>query len=139
MARQHKQIFARNLRTHQTNAEAKLWGYLRKRSLVGFRFNRQVSLGPYTVDFLCREKMLVVEVDGATHSEPHEVIYDHRRTVFLESKGFSVFRVDNADVYENMAGVLDGLIMLLEKLPSRFNKRPPQSLRDSSPSEAEGA
>jgi very-short-patch-repair endonuclease len=139
MTKLHQQDFARNLRTNQTSAESKLWGYLRKRSLSGYRFHRQVTIGPYTVDFLCREKMLVVEVDGATHGDAHDVRYDQKRTQFLESRSFYVCRVSNLDVYANILGVLDGLLLALAERKSRFKKRPPQSLRDSSPSEAEGA
>jgi very-short-patch-repair endonuclease len=136
----HRQDFARQLRIEPTSAERKLWGYLRKRCLEGYRFNRQVAVGPFIVDFLCREKKLIVEVDGATHGDAHEVKYDDRRTAFLVAQGLHVVRVGNADVYNNMGGVLDGLLIELEGRESVFSsKRPPQSLRDSSPSEAGGA
>src|SRR5262249_20183481 len=42
---------------------------LRARRLQKFKFVRQAPIGPYIVDFLCREARLIVEVDGATHSE----------------------------------------------------------------------
>jgi very-short-patch-repair endonuclease len=130
----HQQDFARQLRFEPTSAERKLWGYLRKRSLEGFRFNRQVAIGPYVVDFLCREKRLIVEVDGATHGETHEVKYDERRSVFLVAQGFHVVRVGNGDVYHNVGGVIESLMIELERRGSFFKgKRPPQSLRDSSP------
>jgi very-short-patch-repair endonuclease len=132
MTLQHSQDFARALRRHQTSAEQKLWMALRKRRLGIWRFNRQVSVGPYTVDFLCREKMLVIEVDGATHGEKHEVDYDQRRTDFLAAKGFHVYRVQNIDVYENLDGVLEGLMLLLDKLPSRY-RRAPSPLRGAPP------
>jgi very-short-patch-repair endonuclease len=32
------------------------------------KFVRQYSIGPYFVDFVCRERMIIVEIDGATHS-----------------------------------------------------------------------
>jgi very-short-patch-repair endonuclease len=79
-------IFARNLRKNQSSAEQKLWSHLRRRGVGGFRFNRQFRIGPYVVDFLCREKAVVVEVDGATHGEKHELTYDAARTVFAVSR-----------------------------------------------------
>jgi very-short-patch-repair endonuclease len=102
------------LRKNQTPAEIKLWYALRKRTLNGHRFVRQVPIGNYVVDFLCREKALIVEVDGATHGDDHEVKYDMKRTAYLEAQGFHVHRVGNFDVYDNLDGVLDGLLLILE-------------------------
>jgi very-short-patch-repair endonuclease len=60
---------ARRLRRDSTQAEQKLWRYLRARSLAGFKFVRQKPIGPYIVDFACREKRVVIEVDGGQHAE----------------------------------------------------------------------
>ena len=105
---------ARSLRRDQTDAEKRLWGYLRDRRLNGHKFVRQEPVGFYFVDFLCREKMLIVEVDGATHSEDHEIAYDARRSAFLRSQGYRVLRVQNADVYAILTDVLDMILMGLE-------------------------
>ena len=51
---------ARGLRRELTEAEKRLWGYLRDRRLGGFKFVRQEPIGPFIADFLCREKMLVI-------------------------------------------------------------------------------
>ena len=59
-----KTSLARQLRKNATRAERKLWHYLRFRSLGGFEFVRQEPIGPYVVDFVCREQRLVIEVDG---------------------------------------------------------------------------
>ena len=48
---------------------AKLWQYIRSRSLAGFKFVRQEPIGPYIVDFACREKRLVIEIDGGQHAD----------------------------------------------------------------------
>ena len=55
---------ARSLRGADTPAEARLWTNLRGRRLQKFKFVRQVPIGPYIADFLCRETRLIVEVDG---------------------------------------------------------------------------
>jgi very-short-patch-repair endonuclease len=124
---------ALKLRREQTPAEIKLWGALRKRSAGGHRFVRQVVIGNYIADFLCREKAFIIEVDGATHGDDDEVKYDAKRTKFLETKGFIVFRVWNADVYENLNGVLDGILLELEKRQSLYKRKLPLSPSDSSP------
>jgi very-short-patch-repair endonuclease len=105
---------ARSLRRNETAAEIKLWEALRGRRLHGFKFVRQLPVGPYVVDFACRSRMLIVEVDGATHGEDHEVAHDARRTAFLEAQGWRVLRVWNAEVFENLVGVCDGILLALE-------------------------
>lgn len=104
---------ARQLRRTMTRAEVILWQHLRKRQLAGHRFRRQVPVGPYIADFACVERRLIVEVDGETHSRRDEVDHDARRTAFLEAKGWHVHRVWNNDVYDNLEGVLEGLLHLL--------------------------
>ena len=105
---------AKQLRTNQTNAELRLWGYLRAKRLQGWKFNRQVPIGNYIVDFVCDEAKLVIEVDGATHSDAYEINYDEKRTVYLQSHGYQVFRCHNIDVFENLNGVLDGILLRLK-------------------------
>jgi very-short-patch-repair endonuclease len=88
-----------------TKAEVILWVNLRKRSLSGARFRRQHPVGPYIADFACIGSKLIIEVDGATHSTPDELAYDAQRTKYLESEGWTVIRVTNTDIYENIDGV----------------------------------
>jgi very-short-patch-repair endonuclease len=127
-----QRAYARNLRKHMTGAETLLWSRLRGRRLQGFRFNRQVEIGPFIVDFLCRETSVIVEVDGVTHSDARDVAADARRTEYLQGKGFVVFRVWNSDVYANLDGVLDGLLQILE---SRTRGHTPSPLRGTPPSQ----
>ena len=77
---------ARVLRQSQTRAETVLWRALRGRSLGGLKFVRQEPIGPYFADFVCRDKRLVVEIDGATHSTDEELRRDTRRTEFLRGR-----------------------------------------------------
>jgi very-short-patch-repair endonuclease len=105
---------ARSLRRNETAAEIKLWEVLRAKRLQGFKFVRQMPVGPYVADFACRSHKLIVEVDGATHGEEHEVAYDVRRTAFLEGQGWRVMRVWNTDVFENLIGVCDSILLALD-------------------------
>jgi len=104
---------ARRLRRDETPAEARLWSGLRNRRLQNHKFNRQCPIGPYTVDFLCREERLVVELDGATHSEDHEIAHDARRTAYLRSQGYKVLRILNDDVYHRFNDVMDMILLAL--------------------------
>jgi very-short-patch-repair endonuclease len=90
------------LRRDQTDAERLFWFAVRNRRLDGVKFRRQTTIGPYIVDFLCIEAMLVVELDGGQHSPEA----DAARTRFLEQRGYRVLRFWNNEVIENLEGVL---------------------------------
>lgn len=102
-----KHDLARKLRRNQTDAERKLWYLLRDRRFCGFKFRRQQPIGPYVVDFICFEKGLVVELDGAQHGTDEAVAYDVKRTAFLESQGLRVMRFWNHEVNEDIEGLSD--------------------------------
>jgi very-short-patch-repair endonuclease len=59
--------YARTLRQNMTEAENRMWYYLRNRRLGGYKFVRQYTIGNYIVDFICREKKMIIEVDGGQH------------------------------------------------------------------------
>ena len=106
---------SRVLRSRPISAEARLWARLRNRQLGGHKFVRQLPLGPYFADFVCRERKVVVEVDGGTHSTEAEVMHDARRTSQLQDLGYCIFRVHNDDVYHNLDCVLDALLAFVEE------------------------
>jgi very-short-patch-repair endonuclease len=111
---------AKTLRHNQTPAEQKLWGALRNRTLDGFKFRRQVPLGPFIADFVCPAACLIVEVDGATHGDAREIFHDTKRTAYLMSRGYRVHRVDNEQIYNHIADVLDGIhAVLMEQMRSK--------------------
>ena len=101
---------ARRLRREPTSAESKLWAELRNRQLENFKFVRQEPIGNYVADFVCRERRLIVEIDGATHSTDEEVERDAVRTGSLERLGYRVIRFQNDDVYNAMEGVLGSIV-----------------------------
>ncbi len=110
---------ARSLRRNATEAERLLWSGSRRKTAEGFRFRRQVPLLGFIVDFACFESRLIVEVDGATHSEDTEIARDRQRDNILQDAGFAVLRVDNEDVFNNLEGVLETIrLRLLERRAS---------------------
>lgn len=102
------------LRANATSAEEKLWGELRNRRLMGLKFVRQAPIGPYFVDFLCRERKIVVEVDGGTHGSEAEVVADMGREAELRRLGFRIVRVQNGDVYDDIDSVIGAALALIE-------------------------
>ena len=105
---------ARVLRRSLTAAEFALWTRLRSRQLGGFKFVRQEPIGRYYVDFVCRERRLIIELDGGQHAENPE---DRQRDHALCALGYRVIRIWNNDVIENLDGVLQTLLSELEKQP----------------------
>jgi very-short-patch-repair endonuclease len=47
-----------------TDAERRLWYWLRAHRFAGHKFKRQVPLGRTVVDFACLNRSLAIEVDG---------------------------------------------------------------------------
>ena len=105
---------SRALRSQLIAAEARLWSKLRNRQLGGFKFARQAAIGAYFADFVCRERKLIVEVDGATHGSDDEIAADAARTATLERMGYRVYRVTNDDVARNLHGTLESILHELE-------------------------
>ncbi len=103
---------AKQMRRELTPFERRLWLVLRAKRFEQAKFRRQVVIGRYIVDFACRiPRMLIVEVDGDTHSEQQS--YDARRTADLEQRGYQVLRFANRDVRENIEGVLSTIATAL--------------------------
>ena len=96
--------FARTLRHNQTDTELELWQLLRRRELAGYKFRRQVPLGPYIADFVCLSAHLIVELDGGQHSE--QITYDSERKKWLEAQNFRVLRFWNNQAFEEREAVL---------------------------------
>lgn len=106
--------YSSDMRKNPTEAEAVAWSLLRD-DQTGYKFRRQHIIGDYIVDFVCLEKMLVVEIDGEYHNEWEQQIDDAVRTEWLAIKGFRVMRFTNADVLSNpekfMADVKEALAL----------------------------
>lgn len=101
----------RRLRRDSTDAEMRIWLALRDRRLAGFKFVRQLTIGPYIADFVCRDRKLIVELDGGQHSENRR---DAIRDAFLAREGYKVLRFWNNDVITNRDGVLQTILAELE-------------------------
>ncbi len=83
------------LRQSPTDAEERLWYWLRRRHLGGWRFRRQALIGSFIVDFVCLAARLIVEVDGSQHADNAG---DLARTRWIEGEGYRVIRFWNDDV-----------------------------------------
>ena len=106
--------FARQLRHHMTESEARLWRHLRAHRLYGEKFRRQQPVGPYVVDFVHFGARLIVEADGGQHNDAPR---DERRDAWLQAQGFKVMRFWNNEIMNNLDGVLVSVMAALTEAP----------------------
>ncbi len=105
-------VLARENRKNPTKAESKIWNeVLRKRQFARYKFLRQKPIDGYIVDFYCSELRLVIEIDGDSHADTAD--YDAERTKILSAYGLTVVRFTNDEVLQNIEGVYDGLMFII--------------------------
>ncbi len=107
-----KWIRARRMRNDGTDAERRLWYFLRRQQLAGHKFRRQYPLAGYIVDFVCVPARLVLELDGGQHLDA--LAYDQQRTEALQREGYRVLRFWNNDVLLRTEDVLAEIFRVLE-------------------------
>ena len=112
----------RRLRVAMTDAERKLWQRLRGHQLNACKFRRQHPYYDFILDFVCLERMLVVEVDGGQHAESP---VDATRDAFLSQGGFRVLRFWNHEVLNNTDEVAEMILRNLVELPTPSPPNPP--------------
>jgi len=88
-----------------------MWRLLRDRRLSAFKFQRQVPMETYIVDFVCFDKKLIVEIDGQ-HAEGTT---DAARDLYLQAKGFEIARYWNNDLLQRSTSVLDDVFARLTR------------------------
>lgn len=117
---------AKYLRSNQTEAEQRLWYYLRAHRFRGLKFKRQKPIGPFIVDFVCMELRLVIEADGGQHGDDK----DRCRDAWFREQGFIVLRFWNHDILGQTEAVLERIqqtVITLSPGPSSDYGRGEQS------------
>ncbi|MEL7198119.1 MAG: DUF559 domain-containing protein [Pseudomonadota bacterium] len=104
---------ARKLRREATPAERALWHRL-SRSQLSAKFSRQMPVGPYFADLLCRELKLVIELDGYSHDV--SPARDETRDTWMKREGYTVIRFTNDEVHQNIEGVVTAIRLKIEEL-----------------------
>ncbi|QKZ14832.1 endonuclease domain-containing protein [Spirosoma sp. KUDC1026] len=94
------------LRNEATEAEKRLWQYLKGSQLGGRKFRRQHSLGLFILDFYCPAERIAVELDGLVHDQLDVRSYDEERQKAIESLGITVLRFPNEAVFLDIDQVL---------------------------------
>ena len=100
--------FARINRLNPTLAEQVLWEHIRA-GQIGYRVLRQYVVGDYIVDFLLPEVNLIIEVDGAYHSERLQQEDDDIRERELVKMNYNIIRFSNDEVLYSIEAVIDDI------------------------------
>jgi very-short-patch-repair endonuclease len=111
--------FARALRNESTDAEKRLWHFLRAGRIRGHKFRRQAAIGSYVVDFVCFAIKLIVELDGPRHLEQCAAEHDSRRTAWLNGRGYHIIRFRNQELDEDIRGVVDKITRAAAELEAQ--------------------
>jgi very-short-patch-repair endonuclease len=90
--------------------EVLLWVRLRALRKDGPAFRRQHPIGPYIADFYCASARLVIEVDGAEHTELDRLTRDARRDAYLTGLGYRVLRIPAGDVLRDPDDVAQSVV-----------------------------
>jgi len=106
------------MRAEPTPFEDKLWQWLRNRQLERLKFSRQIVLNGFICDFVCRDRTLVIEVDGETHDRAQDADRDHA----LGRLGYLVLRFTNSEVAGNIEGVLQAILEAVRVRPTKIER-----------------
>ena len=114
-------VYARKNRNNPTLAEKVLWQHLRDKAL-GVKFLRQHIIGDYIVDFVSPKSLLIIEVDGAYHSEREQQYNDEVRANVLKRIGFRLLRFSNEEVLYNTQDTLNKIKQHIDMNTKELNK-----------------
>ncbi len=107
---------ARHLRKNLTYGEKILWKILRNKNVKGLRFRRQHPIDNYIVDFYCKEKSIIIEIDGPLHEEEERKLKDEIRETYLHAKGYRILRFRDKELLGNVDDILQRIKKFIEKI-----------------------
>ena len=106
-------------KTEHYKAEERLWsGLLRNNCMLGYRFRRQCSVGPYIADFFCGALSLIIELDRIKYLEAGHPDTDLQKEDWLREHGFTLLRINGEEVLlniENVSVTIEETIERIEK------------------------
>jgi very-short-patch-repair endonuclease len=105
------------LRKSMTLPEILLWQALRGKRFKDWRFRRQMPVGPNVADFSCVDRKLIIEVDGTSHDGEAAFSRDEKRSAYLRSEGFAIYRIAARDILYDLDGVLEALAKYFADFP----------------------
>lgn len=102
--------YAKQLRNDMTEWEKKVWEFLRKNKIYGYRFRAQHPINIYIVDFYCHPLKLVIEIDGEIHENEDAREYDKGREDELREFGLHIIRFTSDEVLTGFEKVKQNIL-----------------------------
>jgi very-short-patch-repair endonuclease len=103
-----------------TKAEACIWKFLLSaKQMMGYSFRRQRPVLNYIADFMCKELMLIIEVDGLTHQWESVAEKDLPREKELIDIGFTLLRFSDEEVLKDLENVNRAICFYIEKFENK--------------------
>ena len=87
-------------------------------------------MGPYTLDFVCLDLKLDLEIDGKHHFTKEGKERDQRRDAYMRSMGFTVLRIDGYRVTQDLGSVREEIEAVVRKLRGQ-SPSPPAPLPEA--------
>ena len=100
-------IYAKKLRRAGNLAEVLFWNQVKRKQFLGLDFDRQKIIGNYIVDFYCKQRGVVIEIDGSSHDNKAE--YDRKRDDFFLGLGLAVIHFTDRQIKQELEGVMKRL------------------------------
>lgn len=94
--RVRKTKVSRELRRDGTDSENLVWGMVRDRKVLGYKFRRQHVIRGFILDFYCAELKLALEIDGKIHDGQKD--QDRLRQEALERLGIEFLRIPSDEI-----------------------------------------
>ncbi|WP_419786164.1 DUF559 domain-containing protein [Neolewinella lacunae] len=101
--------YAKGMRKAPTLAERIMWLVVRNGKIAGYTFQRQKPMGDCIPDFICLQKRIVVEVDGAYHQRPEMMLSDAERDAKFAAVGYRTIRFTNEEIRNDLPSVIQRL------------------------------
>jgi very-short-patch-repair endonuclease len=108
--------FARQQRFQANEFSRAVWELVRDRRMLGEKFRREYPIGPYTLDFVCLDLKLNLEVDGQDHLTDQGKRHDVKRDAYLHRMGYKVLRLSGYQVIQDAAWVQEEIARLIRTL-----------------------
>ncbi len=128
--------FARQQRTQANEFSHDVWQMVRGGRTLGEKFRREYPLGPYTLDFVCIELKLNIEIDGKDHWSEEGQRHDALRDAYLRKLGYTVLRIHGFRVTQDPMSVRTEIEALVRALRERYPS-PPTPLPEAGRGERE--
>lgn len=104
------QPYANELKHCLTKGEQILWkNVLHNRQMKGFQFRLCRPVLDYIAEFICRELLLIIEIDGISRFDAFAQPINPKRDATLKEIGFTILRFSEWEVLNRRERVIEAI------------------------------